>query len=65
VIGYEQTCQDCGTHEAAGAYCTKCFGRNLSIYKTGAGRPRSAAKPRKTGGKPGRPRKESAEVVPA
>lgn len=34
MIGYEQTCLDCGTREAAGAYCTKCFGRNLDKYRT-------------------------------
>ena len=34
MIGYEQTCQDCGTHEAAGAYCTKCFSRNILKYPT-------------------------------
>ena len=29
----EQRCLDCGTREAAGAYCTKCLGRNLNFYK--------------------------------
>lgn len=39
MIGYEQTCEDCGLHEAAGPYCTKCFSRKVLRYPT----PRSRA----------------------
>ena len=38
----EQVCLDCGTHEAAGSYCTRCLGRNLEQYKATRGRPASA-----------------------
>lgn len=52
-------CPNCGTTEAASYYCTKCLTKTGpdDWFSQGAGRPRSAGKPRKTGLAAGRPRK--------
>jgi hypothetical protein len=56
-----QRCPACGTVEAAGAYCTRCYRRAgpTEWFKQDRGRPASAAqKPPENGlkGGPGRPR---------